>query len=63
LVVEKALLDYLIVRMERSLSFAGSLVRALDVAALAAGRPLNRAIAATVLEDLSRDRDGFAERQ
>jgi chromosomal replication initiation ATPase DnaA len=63
LVVEKALLDYLIVRMERSLSFAGVLVRALDDAALAAGRPLNRAVAATVLEGMQGDQEGFAERQ
>jgi chromosomal replication initiation ATPase DnaA len=63
LLVEKGLVDYLIVRMERSLSFAGALVRALDAAALAAGRPLNRGVAAGVLQDLRGDPEEFAERQ
>lgn len=63
LIVDKPLVDYLIVRMERSLSFAGVLVRALDAAALAAGRPVTRAIAAAVLADLGAEREEFAERQ
>jgi chromosomal replication initiation ATPase DnaA len=63
LIVDKPLLDYLIVRMERSLSFAGLLVPALDDAALAAGRPVSRAVAGTVLKDLGADRQEFVERQ
>jgi chromosomal replication initiation ATPase DnaA len=63
LIVDKTLVDYLVVRMERSLSFAGMLVRALDDAALAAGRPISRAVAGAVLKDLGADREEFAERQ
>jgi chromosomal replication initiation ATPase DnaA len=62
LVVEKAVIEYLIVRMERSLSFAGALVRALDEAALAAGRRITRPMAADVLARLEAE-GKFAERQ
>lgn len=67
LIVEKAVIDYLIVRMERSLSFAASLVRALDIAALAAGRRVSRPMAAGILAELapeiSPERGAFADRQ
>jgi hypothetical protein len=55
--------DYLIVRMERSLSFAVQLVRALDDAALAAGRGITRQTAAAVLAELGGNDTEFAERQ
>jgi chromosomal replication initiation ATPase DnaA len=63
LMVERRVIDYLVVRMERSLSFAALLVRTLDRAALAAGRPIGRAMAAEVLAELGREREGFAEWQ
>jgi chromosomal replication initiation ATPase DnaA len=63
LVVDKPLIDYLIVRMERSLSFAVALVRALDSAALAAGRRVTRSMAAAVLDELSAAEAEFADRQ
>jgi chromosomal replication initiation ATPase DnaA len=63
LVIDKPLIDYLIVRMERSLSFAVALVRALDSAALAAGRRVTRPMAAGVLDELSADEEEFADRQ
>jgi len=63
LVIDKPVLDYLIVRMERSLSFAGALVRALDDAALAAGRRITRPMAAGVLAELAADAAEFADRQ
>ena len=51
LVVDKPVIDYLISRMERSLSAAVSLVEALDHAALAAGRRITRAMAAGILAE------------
>jgi chromosomal replication initiation ATPase DnaA len=49
LLVDKPLLDYLLVRMERSLSATVALVDALDREALAEGRRITRAVAAQVL--------------
>jgi chromosomal replication initiation ATPase DnaA len=49
LLIEKPVVDYVVARMERSLSAAVLLVDALDRAALAAGRRITRAIAADVL--------------
>ena len=46
LVVEKAVIDYLLLRMERSLASAVALVEALDREALAAGRAITRPMAA-----------------
>ena len=63
LIVDSQVIDYLIVRMERSLSFAVLLVRALDSAALAAGRSITRPVAAAVLTELDSDRGAFADRQ
>lgn len=48
--VAPELIGYLIARMERSLSAARDLVARLDAAALAAGRPVTRALARTVLD-------------
>ena len=59
LVVEKPVIDYLISRMERSLSAAIRLVEALDREALAAGRRITRAMAA----QFWRDEEEFADRQ
>ena len=47
--VEPAVVDYIVPRMERSLAAANRLVAALDAAALEAGRPVTRPLAATVL--------------
>lgn len=63
LVVDRPVVDYLTARMERSLSFAGRLVRALDAAALAAGRRITRPVAAAVLADMAAERGEFVERQ
>ena len=63
LIVDKPVIDYLIVRMERSLSFAASLVRALDVAALAAGRRVSRSMAAEILAELNPSDREFADWQ
>ena len=63
LIVDKPVIDYLIVRMERSLSFAALVVRALDGEALAAGRRITRPVAAGVLSQLAADRADFAETQ
>lgn len=50
LAVAPALIPYLVARMERSFDAANRLVAALDAAALAAGRPVTRALAAAVLD-------------
>jgi len=63
LLVERRVIDYLIVRMERSLSFAAELVRALDAVALAAGRPISRQMAAEVLQEIGGNHAGFADSQ
>lgn len=47
--VEKPVVDYLVVRMERSLGAARTLVAALDREALARGRRITRTIAASLL--------------
>jgi len=61
LVIEKPVIDYLISRMERSLSAALALVDALDAEALAAGRRITRPMASGILAGMA---DGeFAERQ
>ncbi len=58
--VDAGLIDYLSRRMERSLEAANRLVAALDAAALAAGRPVTRQLAAQVLarEDVDDTRSG-----
>jgi len=51
--VDKSVIDFLVVRMERSLSAAVELVGAVDRHALAAGRPITRHLAGEVLAELS----------
>ena len=63
LVVDKPVIDYLISRMERSLSAAVALVEALDREALAAGRGITRPMAAGVLAGTGRSDEEFAEPQ
>jgi chromosomal replication initiation ATPase DnaA len=45
------LINYLIIRMDRSLHAAGQLVATLDARALALGRPITRALAAEMLDN------------
>ncbi len=49
LIVDRPVIDYLLLRMERSLGAAAGIVKALDHAALAAGRRITRPMAAAVL--------------
>lgn len=53
--VEPALVDYLVSRMERSFAGAGRLVAALDQAALADKRKITRPLAGKVLDKLDQD--------
>lgn len=62
-VVDKPLIDYLISRMERSLSAAVLLVETLDREALAAGRRITRPMASAVLAGTGRSDEEFAELQ
>lgn len=62
LFVDKPLIDYLVSRMERSLSAAVDLVEALDREALAAGRRITRPMAAQILAGTAEGRE-FADRQ
>ncbi|CUA95961.1 hypothetical protein [Pannonibacter indicus] len=48
--IDQGVVDYLVVRMERSLGVAGRLVAALDAEALAAGCRITRSLAGKVLE-------------
>ena len=61
LFIDKSVVDYLLLRMERSLASASRIVSALDQAALSAGRRITRPLAADVLEadgGLETPRDG-----
>jgi chromosomal replication initiation ATPase DnaA len=49
LAVDRTVIDYIVVRMERSLAAANVVVEALDRAALAEGKGVTRALAAAVL--------------
>ena len=60
LIVDKPVIDYLLLRMERSLSAAVALVEALDRAALAEARRITRPMAAQIL---SGNDATFADRQ
>ena len=65
LFVDKNVVDYLLLRMERSLASASNIVAALDRAALSAGRRITRALAAEVLEgdagpETPPDREGLS---
>jgi chromosomal replication initiation ATPase DnaA len=59
LLVEKAVIDYLLKRMERSLDAACSLVEAIDREALVENRRISRNLAARVFERLSDDPEGL----
>lgn len=50
LFIDKSVVDYLLLRMERSLASVSRIVSALDHAALSAGRRITRPLAAEVLE-------------
>jgi chromosomal replication initiation ATPase DnaA len=50
LFIDKSVVDYILLRMERSLASAARIVSALDQAALSAGRRITRPLAADVLE-------------
>jgi len=50
LFIDKSVVDYLLLRMERSLASVSRIVSALDQAALSAGRRITRPLAADVLE-------------
>ena len=50
LFIDKSVVDYILVRMERSLASASRIVSAMDQAALSAGRRITRPLAADVLE-------------
>jgi len=63
LMVDKTVIDYLISRMERSLSAAAVLVEALDREALAAGRRITRPMAAAVVSRMPGALEEFADRQ
>lgn len=63
LVVEKPLIDYLLLRMERSLAAAIRLVEALDREALAAGRGITRQMAARLFSPETGLPEAFADRQ
>jgi chromosomal replication initiation ATPase DnaA len=62
LVVDKPVIDYLISRMERSLSAAIGLVETLDEEALAAGRRITRSMASGILAGAAITGE-FADRQ
>lgn len=55
IVVDKALVDYLLLRMEHSFAAAAGIVVALDEASLAGRRPITRRLAAEVLELFASD--------
>ena len=55
LVVDRPVLDYLVVRIERSLAAAGRIVDRIDREALAAQRAVSRALAADVLAELEEE--------
>jgi chromosomal replication initiation ATPase DnaA len=61
LIVDKAVVDYLLVRMERSFSTALSLVEALDREALASGSGVTRPLAARILAEIMPEPDLFTE--
>ncbi|MTI17595.1 hypothetical protein E1162_10125 [Rhodobacteraceae bacterium RKSG542] len=53
--VDPALIDYLVIRIERSLYAAMQVVDALDRLALAKGKKMTRAMAASVLDEMAQD--------
>jgi chromosomal replication initiation ATPase DnaA len=63
LIIDRVVLNYLLVRMERSLGVASALVEALDREALASGRSITRAMAAQVLSGTAGGPGRFTERE
>jgi chromosomal replication initiation ATPase DnaA len=63
LTVDRAVIDFLLVRMERSLSAALLLVEALDREALAAGRAITRPLAARIIAETTDATGEFTETQ
>lgn len=63
LIVDKAMVDYLLLRMERSLGSAIGLVDALDREALAAGQRITRPMAARILAGVEVSSEEFADPQ
>jgi len=63
LIIDKPVIDYLLLRMERSLKTAVVLVDALDREALAAGRSITRPMAAGILAELAGEAGEFADPQ
>lgn len=61
--VDKTVIDYVLVRMERSLNSARRLVDALDRAGLAAGQPITRPLAARILSERAPAEGEFTERE
>jgi chromosomal replication initiation ATPase DnaA len=61
LIVDKPLIDYLVVRIERSLATAAAVVDALDREALASGRAITRPMAARTLSETFGLRGEFTE--
>lgn len=61
LTVDKPVIDYLLVRMERSLSAAVTLVEALDRQALATARRITRPLAAELFAGIKEGGDEFTE--
>jgi chromosomal replication initiation ATPase DnaA len=55
LVIDRAVVDYLVVRIERSLAAAGRVVDLIDREALATHRAVSRALAADVLAELEEE--------
>lgn len=52
IIVEPALIAYIVKRMDRSFAFAGDLVQALDRASLAGQKPITKRLAGRVLDDM-----------
>lgn len=63
LIVDKAVIEYLLARMERSLSAAVGIVDRLDREALAVGRSITRPMAARILADGQAETTEFADPQ
>lgn len=61
LTVDKTVIDYLLLRMERSLNGAVRLVEALDREALAAAQPITRPLAARILSETAGAQAQFTE--
>ncbi len=53
--VDQPVIDYLVIRMERSIESARQIVEQLDREALAKNRPITRPMAATILQGLTRE--------